>query len=142
MPNKPEFPLRVFYDGSCIVCAAEIEHYLRQDHGGRLVAVDIAAPEFDPAPLQITLDRFMYELHAVDRNGEVYRGVAAFQAIWQAFPNSLLYATLNSLAALPLVNPSARLLYSGFARIRPYLPKRHNCINGTCRIDKYQGPVK
>ncbi len=142
MPNKPEFPLRVFYDGSCIVCAAEIEHYLRQDHGGRLVAVDIAAPEFDPAPLQITLDSFMYELHAVDRNNVVYRGVAAFQAIWQAFPDSALYGTLKSVTAFPLINPIARLLYSCFARIRPYLPKRHNCINGTCRIDKYQGPVK
>ncbi|MFZ4856852.1 MAG: thiol-disulfide oxidoreductase DCC family protein [Desulfuromonadaceae bacterium] len=138
MANTPEYPLRVFYDGSCIVCATEIEHYLRQDHGGRLVAVDIAAPEFDPVPFQITLDRFMYELHAVDRSGVVYRGVEAFQAIWQAFPNSLLYATLNSLAALPLVNPMARLLYKGFARIRPYLPKRNRCHSGTCRIGTFK----
>lgn len=135
MQNKPEFPLRVFYDGSCIVCATEIEHYLRQDHGGRLVAVDIAAPEFDPAPYQIALDRFMYELHAVDKNGVIYRGVEAFQAIWQAFPTSLLYSSLNGLTALPLINPIARLLYKGFARIRPYLPKRNRCHSGTCRID-------
>ena len=136
MPNKPEFPLRVFYDGSCIVCATEIEHYLRQDHGGRLVAVDITAPEFDPVPLQIPLERFMYELHAVDHNGVVFRGVEAFQAIWRAFPSSALYGTLSSVTALPLVNPIARLLYKCFARIRPYLPKRHNCNSGTCRIDR------
>jgi predicted DCC family thiol-disulfide oxidoreductase YuxK len=142
MPNKPEYPLRVFYDGSCIVCATEIEHYLRQDHGGRLVAVDIAAPEFDPDPFQITLDRFMYELHAVDRNDVIYRGVEAFQAIWQAFPNSFLYATLNSIIGLPLVNPMARLFYRCFARIRPYLPKRNRCHSGTCRINTYQDPAK
>ena len=135
MPNKPEFPLRVFYDGSCIVCATEIEHYLRQDHGGRLVAVDIAAPGFDPAPLQIPLERFMYEPHVVDRNGVVFRGVEAFQAIWQAFPYSALYGALSSVTSFPLVNPIARLLYKCFARIRPYLPKKNGCHSGTCRID-------
>jgi predicted DCC family thiol-disulfide oxidoreductase YuxK len=80
----------------------------------------------------------MYELHAVDRSGAVYRGVEAFQAIWQAFPNSFLYATLSSLTALPLVNPMARLLYKCFARIRPYLPKRKRCHSGTCRIGTFK----
>jgi len=134
MLNKPDYPLRVFYDGSCVFCAAEIGHYLRQDHGGRLVAVDITVPEFDPTPFKITLDTFMYELHAVDSNGVMYRGVEAFQAIWQAFPNSALYACLNSVIEFPPVNPIARLLYRCFARIRPWLPKRHSCKDGTCRI--------
>ena len=134
MPNKPDYPLRVFYDGSCFVCATEIEHYLRQNHCGRLVAVDIAAPEFDPAPFQITLADFMYELNAVDSNGETYRGVEAFRAIWQAFPNSSLYSALNSLTALPLVNLIARLLYKCFARIRPFLLRNNRCHSGTCRI--------
>ena len=138
MSNKPEFPLRVFYDGSCVVCATEIEHYLRQDHGGRLVAVDITAPEFDPVPFQITLARFMYELHSIDSNDYIYRGVEAFRVIWQAFPHSLLYFCLNSVTALPLVNTIARLLYKCFARIRPYLPRRNRCHSGTCRIGTFK----
>jgi predicted DCC family thiol-disulfide oxidoreductase YuxK len=78
----------------------------------------------------------MYELHVVDRNGVIYRGVEAFQAIWQAFPNSPLYACLNSVIDFPLVNPIARLFYRCFARIRPWLPKRHSCKDGACRIDR------
>lgn len=135
MPDKPDFPLRVFYDGSCVVCATEIEHYLRQNHGGRLVAVDIAAPEFDPGQFNISLTTFMYELHAIDAGGRTYRGVEAFWAIWQAFPASTVYGLLGGMITLPIINSAARLLYKGFARIRPYLPKRHNCSSGSCRIN-------
>ena len=133
MLTKPHFPLDVFYDGSCSVCAREIERYLRQDHGGNLRSVDISAPGFDPAPFHITLDAFMYELHAIDQSGGVYRGVEAFWAIWQAFPASTLYGLLGTVITLPMVHPVARLLYKGFARIRPYLPKRHSCTTGTCK---------
>lgn len=136
MPTKPRFPIRIFYDGSCSVCATEIEHYLRQDHGGKLLAVDISAPGFDPEPHHITLDAFMYELHAIDQRGEIYRGVEAFWAIWQAFPASTVNGVMGAIINMPVVNPVARLLYKGFARIRPYLPKRHDCDSGTCRIGR------
>lgn len=136
IPKQPEFPLRVLYDGSCSVCAAEIEHYLRRDHGVRLVAVDISSPGFDPAPYRITLDECMYELHVIDRDGEIYRGVEAFRAIWQAFPASTVYGILGAVIALPAVNAVARLLYKGFARIRHYLPKRHVCRSGACGIGR------
>ena len=135
MPKKPNFPLRVFYDGSCSVCAAEIEHYLGQDLGGKLLAVDISAPEFDPEPFGLPLAAFMYELYAIDSNGRMYRGVEAFWAIWQAFPAATVYGLLGAIITLPLVNPAARLLYKGFARVRRYLPKKHNCGSGTCSVD-------
>lgn len=136
MPNRPEFPLRVFYDGSCLVCATEIEHYLGKDREGRLIAVDISAADFNPEPLRIPLDSFKYELHVIDSSDELYRGVEAFWAIWQAFPASTLYGILGAVITMPIVNPVARLFYKGFARIRPYLPKRHSCNSGTCRIDR------
>ena len=135
MPHKPDFPIRVFYDGSCYVCATEIEHYLGRDHGDRLTGVDISAPDFDPEPLRIPLDVLMYELHAIDRSGRIYRGVEAFWAIWQAFPAATLYGMMGAVITMPLVNPVARLLYRGFAGIRRYLPKRHTCRSGTCRIE-------
>ena len=136
MSKLPAFPIQVFYDGSCSVCAMEIEHYLRQDHGGRLVAVDISATTFDPNRSQIPLNTLMYELHAIDQRGDIYRGVDAFWAIWQAFPSSTVYGIMGSVINLPVVNPFARLFYKGFARIRPYLPKRHICDSGTCKIGR------
>jgi len=136
MPTRPQFPIKVFYDGSCSVCASEIEHYLRQEHGGRLLAVDISAPGFNPEPYNIALSGFMYELHVIDRSGAVYRGVEAFWAIWQAFPDSILYRAMGAVVNIPVVNPAARLLYKAFARIRPYLPKRRGCGDGSCKIGR------
>jgi predicted DCC family thiol-disulfide oxidoreductase YuxK len=132
--TQPEFPIRIFYDGSCIVCSKEIEHYLRQNHGGRLVAVNIKSSDFNPDPFRIARETFMYELHVIDKAGTVYRGVEAFWAIWQAFPFSSIYGLMGEIITMPVINQIARLLYKGFARIRPYLPKRHVCDSGTCNI--------
>lgn len=134
--KDPDFPISVFYDGSCSVCAAEIEHYLRQDRDGKLIAVDISAPSFKPEEYGIPLTAFMYEMHIIDRSGHIYLGVEAFWAIWQAFPTSTLYGLMGAMVTAPVLNQFARLLYKGFANIRPYLPKRHNCNSGTCSIDK------
>lgn len=137
MSDTPAFPLQVFFDGSCSVCAAEMEVYRRKGHGGRLVFVDASAPEFDPTLYGISREAFMYEMHAIDRDGRLYRGVEAFRAIWQAFPASTWYGLLGALVTLPGVNLLARLAYRGFARIRRYLPKRQNaCPDGVCRRER------
>lgn len=134
MKEAPAFPLQVFYDGSCSVCAREMELYRRKEHGGRLIFVDLSAPGFDPAPYGIPLNDFMAQMHAIDSRGGLYRGVEAFRAIWQAFPSSPWYRFLNALFALPGLKPLARLAYQGFARIRRYLPKtRRACTDGVCR---------
>jgi predicted DCC family thiol-disulfide oxidoreductase YuxK len=137
MSDTPAYPLQIFFDGSCSVCAAEMEVYRRKEHSGRLQFVDIGEPGFDPAPYGITLEAFMYEMHAIDRENRVYRGVEAFRAIWQAFPASTWYGLLGSLVALPGVRHLARLAYWCFARVRRFLPKnREACRDGSCRIGR------
>jgi predicted DCC family thiol-disulfide oxidoreductase YuxK len=123
MPEMPEFPLRVFYDGGCSVCTTEMKAHRNREFGGRLVFINISAPGFDPTPYGITRKSFMHELHAIDREGRVFRGVDALRAIWCAFPASSRYTLLAGLVALPGVNYLARLIYRCFARIRKHLPK-------------------
>ena len=132
--RAPHFPLKVFYDGSCIFCATEIGHYLKKDHGEKLVAIDISHPDFDPVPYQISITDFMHQLHAIDRNGQVFKGIDSFWAIWQAFPASTIYGIMGRIIQLPVANRFARIGYWFFARIRPYLPKRNPCNSGTCSI--------
>ncbi len=132
--RAPRFPLTVFYDGACIVCATEIEHYLKKDHGGKLLAVDISSHDFDPAPYKISMTDFMQQLHAIDQDGQVFKGIDSFWAIWQAFPPSTIYGVMGRIIQSPLVNRLARIGYWMFARIRPYLPKRNQCDSGTCSI--------
>lgn len=134
MPSPPHFPLRIYYDGACSVCAIEIEYYGRLDRDGRLILVDISAADFDPTPLGLTLDELMDQMHVIDAAGTVYRNIEAFWAIWQAFPASTLYGLLGTLLTLPVVNPCARLGYWLFARFRRFLPRRDACVNGSCRL--------
>jgi predicted DCC family thiol-disulfide oxidoreductase YuxK len=137
MPDIPAFPLQIFYDGSCSVCAGEMEFYRRKKHDNRLLFIDITAPEFDPAPYGISQEAFMYELHAIDRQGRIYKGIEAFGAIWLAFPDLSVYRLLGTLVALPGVNPLALMAYWSFARIRNYLPNSSNaCKDASCRLGK------
>jgi len=132
-----DFPLRIFFDGSCPVCSREIAHYCRRDRANRLQPVDISAPGFDPQPYGIPLQAFMYELHVIDRRGEVFRGIEAFGAIWQAFPDSTVYRLLGMFIRLPGINTLARHGYRWFARLRPHLPGRRDaCAAGSCRIGR------
>jgi predicted DCC family thiol-disulfide oxidoreductase YuxK len=123
MPERPEFPLRVFYDGGCSVCSTEMKAYRNREYGGRLIFININAPGFDPTPYGIASKAFMHELHAIDREGRVYRGVDALRAIWRAYPASTRYVLLAGLIALPGINFLARQIYRSFARIRNQLPK-------------------
>jgi predicted DCC family thiol-disulfide oxidoreductase YuxK len=137
--DSPSFPLQIFYDGACSICAAEMNIYRRKEHAGRLIFVDLNSPDFDPAPFGIAREAFMFEMHAIDRQGRVYRGVEAFWAIWQAFPTSTWYGLLGTLITLPGMNLLARLAYAGFARIRKYLPKRP-CEDGVCGLKEHKPP--
>lgn len=135
--TPPVFPLAIYYDGSCAICAGEMQVYRRRNREGRLVFVDISDPAFDPDSIGSSRTALMYELHAIDRTGTVFRGVQAFGAIWQAFPGTTRYRFLAALVASPLVAPLAGLVYRSFARIRGFLPKnRAACHDGTCRIGR------
>ena len=137
----PAYPLRIFYDGSCSVCAAEMKIYRSKEHAGRLLFIDISSPEFDPASYGINQEAFMHEMHAIDRGNHLYRGVEAFAAIWQAFPASTLYGLLGALVMFPGVNLLARTAYWSFARMRKFLPARSGeCHDGTCRIGREKPP--
>ena len=131
----PQFPLTIFYDGACRVCAAEMSLYRKRDRTSRLVFVDISDPGFGLERNGITLDDFMAQMHAIDHCGTIYRGIEGFWAIWQAFPGSTWYGLLGRLVMLPGVNMLARTGYGLFARYRRYLPRRHTCTDGTCRLD-------
>jgi predicted DCC family thiol-disulfide oxidoreductase YuxK len=124
MHIKPFFPLKVFYDGSCYVCSKEMLVYMAKNHDGRLEFVDISAPDFYPGQYGIPLAEFMFQMHAIDQTGKVFRGVDAFSAIWQAFPTSRLYRFLSFLVTFPGARIAVRMAYLAFARFRKYLPKR------------------
>ncbi|QEM68344.1 DUF393 domain-containing protein [Geobacter sp. FeAm09] len=137
MKSDPQFPLRVFYDGSCSVCSSAMARYRAKDRDGRLQFIDISVPEFDPGVYGIPLAEFMYQVHAIDRGNRVYRGVDALGAIWRAFPAATIHGVLAAVIQLPCLKPIARLGYRAFARIRRFLPRQTSaCADGACRIGR------
>jgi len=128
------WPLAVFYDGSCLVCSREIDHYRTLDHAGRLQFVDISAPDFQAGRDGPTSEQLQARMHVRDASGRYWSGVDAFPIIWQALPGRG-YRCLACAVKLPLLNQLAKLGYALFARFRRYLPKTTgNCHAGHCDL--------
>lgn len=127
------FPIEIFFDGSCLVCATEMENYRNTNPDNRFVFVDISAAEFDAAEYGKTSAEFMAELHVRDANGVFYTGVDAFSTIWQAYPDFSFWRQVSALINLPGISLLSRFGYRLFARYRHLLPARAaQCDSGTC----------
>ena len=94
--KKISFPITVFYDGSCSVCAEEIAHYKKKDRHDRLVMVDISEEAFDPAKYGKTQQEFDAQMHVQDGDGFFFwrRRIPCHLAgvTRQGFPVSLFFA--------------------------------------------------
>jgi predicted DCC family thiol-disulfide oxidoreductase YuxK len=87
MNRPPRYPLTVFYDASCPMCASEM-HALRDlDREGRLELVDCSAAQFSDEGLRaegITKDKLMALIHARDAHGRWLVGIDCFEAVYRA----------------------------------------------------------
>lgn len=111
----------VYYDGLCILCSREIEHYRRQRGSESLLFVDITAPDFDAKAEG--LDPFLVHkiMHVRTPEGELRTKVDAFIHIWQNLPR---YQKVATIADNPTIKKLLNLGYNAFVRIRPYLPRK------------------
>jgi predicted DCC family thiol-disulfide oxidoreductase YuxK len=116
------YPLTVFYDASCPLCASEM-HALRElDAAGRIDLVDCSAPGFSDEGLRadgITRASLMRRIHARDACGRWRVGIDAFEAVYRA-------AGLEAVAqmwASPRWRPLFERLYPWIARYRQPLSR-------------------
>ena len=132
----PAFPLEIFYDGSCLVCSSEIEHYRQRNPQQRLRFIDIRAADFLPSDYGKSQAEFMAKMHVRDQQGQFFSGVDAFLLIWQAYPSGSLYRLLGAVIGFPGINLLARGGYRVFARYRHLLPQKTNsCDSGSCNLN-------
>ncbi len=130
MMPKPQFPLRVFFDGQCPLCSREIKHYLTLDEFGRLIPVDIAASNFQAQSYGLDAHLVQKVMHAQDATGTIYSRVDAFLAIWQAVRPTLATRLGLRLLRIRPVRKLADIAYMAFARNRYRLTGR--CTPETC----------
>jgi predicted DCC family thiol-disulfide oxidoreductase YuxK len=107
-------PLTLLYDGSCALCATEMEQLRRRATDGRLVFVDIAAADFDATAWGFELAALNEEMHAVRADGQVLRGLEAIRAAYDAAGIGWVFAPSGWAALKPWADRGYRL----FARHR------------------------
>jgi len=125
--------LRIYFDGSCRVCAREMSYYRQRDEKHALEFIDISDSRFDAGLHGRRLEQFMARLHVKDGEGVFHTGIDGFAAIWRRLPGEHL-GLLATVVQLPGIHLLATLGYESFARIRPWLPKRAGgCDDDSCR---------
>jgi predicted DCC family thiol-disulfide oxidoreductase YuxK len=116
------FPLTIFYDASCPMCAGEMHALKHRDLQGRLILVDCSAADFDESVLSgLTLRRrdLMSLIHARDAHGRWFVGIEVFELAYRA-------AGLEALAGFwgsPTLRPLLARIYPWIARHRQILSR-------------------
>ncbi|TFW28059.1 thiol-disulfide oxidoreductase DCC family protein [Duganella callida] len=125
--------LTLYYDGHCSICSGQMARLRRLDVRGRLAFVDIAAPDFSPQSLGVSMEALNLEIHAATADGLLLTGIDSVIAAYRAVGLGWSVAALR----VPLLRPVYAALYRGLARNRyrlsSWLSGRPACANGTCR---------
>lgn len=111
----------IYYDGLCIACSTEINHYRRLSGSEKFNFVDITKSDFQAESHGI--DPFLAHkvMHVRDPEGQLHQGVQAFRAIWREIPR---YQFLYRLSERNSVRAILELGYNAFVKIRPFLPRK------------------
>ena len=117
----------VFYDDTCPVCTAEINHYKKLKTYHPIEWLGISEHAYLVEEFGYTREQLLRHLHVLRADGVVVKGAAAFTTIWRSLKYyRFLGCAIYKLNLIPLLN----LLYEPFAK-RSYT-KRLACINENC----------
>ena len=128
--SDEKMKMKVFYDGLCVICAKEIEHYKAKDIDNKINFVDISSSSFDPTIEGLSAEKVQKVFHVKDTNGVILTGVEGFIAIWNHLN---IFKPLATLANHTLTRPVFDFGYYAFTKLRPFLPRK-KCDDGTCNI--------
>ena len=79
------FPLTIYYDASCPLCAAEMHTIKETDFENKLVLVDCSSDAFnEPAFCPTNKLEMMERIHAQDAAGQWIKGVDVFAVAYSA----------------------------------------------------------
>ncbi|HEX6707006.1 MAG TPA: DUF393 domain-containing protein [Albitalea sp.] len=146
------YPLTLFYDAACPVCALEMDALRARDRSGRLRFVDISAPGFDPAAHGSSAAAMDALLHGLRADGTMLRGVEVLRLAYAAVGLGWVLRPTGWTPLRPLADagyrwfarhrhgisraaaPLVELLRA--ARARRQLERMRACARGACAADR------
>ena len=82
---KIQYPLTIYYDASCPLCAAEMHTIKETDFSNKLILVDCSNETFEePAYCPTNQAEMMERIHAQDAAGTWIKGVEVFAVAYEA----------------------------------------------------------
>jgi predicted DCC family thiol-disulfide oxidoreductase YuxK len=99
------YPLTIFYDASCPLCADEMHAIKAADFANKLILVDCSNDNFnEPAFCPSTKALMMERIHAVDAAGVWYKSVDVFTAAYGAIGFKLMQQFWGSKILRPILD--------------------------------------
>jgi len=85
MTQNIQFPLTIYYDASCPLCASEMHTIKETDFENKLILVDCSSQAFnEPEFCPTTKETMMERIHAQDASGAWIKGVDVFAVAYNA----------------------------------------------------------
>ncbi|HOY69725.1 MAG TPA: DUF393 domain-containing protein [Methylotenera sp.] len=114
------YPLTIYYDASCPLCAAEMHTIKETDFDNKLILVDCSNEAFnEPAFCPTNKAEMMERIHAQDASGQWYKGVDVFAIAYQSGG----FTTLGKLWGSKTLRPFFSRAYPLIADNRQWLSK-------------------
>jgi len=132
-----QYPLTVFFDGACPICAREIALLKRLDRRRQVAFCDFSRPDYDAASIGFAPSELARVIHARWADGSFITGVEVFRAMWEAVGLGLL----AKLSRLSLVEPLVVRAYAWFARNRLRLTGRVKACTGYACSSHHSKPI-
>ncbi|NOS98717.1 MAG: DUF393 domain-containing protein [Methylotenera sp.] len=109
--NKIAYPLTIYYDASCPLCAAEMHTIKETDFENKLILVDCSKNNFnEPAFCPTSKAVMMERIHAVDATGQWISGVDVFAIAYSAGGFTKLSKLWGSKTLRPLLSRAYPLI--------------------------------
>ena len=117
--------LRVYYDGACPLCRAEIDYYRRCEGAHRLDFVDVGRDADAALGEGLNRKRALARFHVRDGAGHLVSGAAAFARLWRVLPGWRWLAWIVDLRILGFrpILPLAETAYRLSLPLRPWLAR-------------------
>lgn len=129
--------MNLYFDSACPLCRREMERLRRWDRAGHLAFTDMSAPDFDPAPLGVTLAAMNAELHGRRADGSMLVGTDAILEAYTLAGRSWLVWPLRIRLLRPMLASAYRSLARNRYRVSRWLglgKARHQCGGDRCAI--------